>query len=159
MRRGKDGKESAADRRTPHVPVFLAVVGDIVFATVAGTFHRLARQQVEILPDERGDARILEQAAHQRIQQQAHGSRSLAGALYQRGGEHFHAVERRVHGAQVEDQRSIHAGVFHIDADNRELSPASVDRVEPLLPALVRTVTRAAECSHSMNFSVAKTRA
>ena len=66
--RGKDGKKSAPDRRTPHAPVFLAAVGDIVFATVAGTFHRLARQQVEILPDERGDADILAQAVHQRIQ-------------------------------------------------------------------------------------------
>ena len=63
-RRGKDGKKSAADGRTPHLPVFPAAVGNIVFAAMAGSFHCLARQQVEVLPDERGDARILKQAAH-----------------------------------------------------------------------------------------------
>ena len=59
---------------------------------------------------------------------------SLAGALHQRGGQHFHAVQRRIHGAQIEDQRRIHAGVFHVDADNRELSPAGVDGIEPVAP-------------------------
>jgi hypothetical protein len=66
--RRKDSKKSASDSRAPHLPVFLAAMGDVVFATVAGTFHRLARQQVEILPDERGDTYILTQAMHQGVQ-------------------------------------------------------------------------------------------
>ena len=110
---------------------------------MAGTFHRFARQQVEILPDERGDTRILAQAVHQRIQQQAHGSQNFAAALHQRAGEHFHPVERRIHRAQVEDQRSIDAGVFHMDTNNGELSPAGKDGVEPALHAIRGAVPRA----------------
>ena len=95
--RGEDGEKSAANRRSPHMPVFLAAMSNIVFATVAGTFYRLARQQVEVLPDQRRDPRILELAPYKGVQQPAHGSRSLDGILLQRAGQQFHAVEGRIH--------------------------------------------------------------
>ena len=51
--RREHGKKSSTDRRAPHMPVFLAAMGDIVFPPVTGTFNCLARQQVEVLPDHR----------------------------------------------------------------------------------------------------------
>ena len=68
---------------------------------------------------------------------------NFAAALYQRGGEHFHPVERRVHRAQIEYQRSIDAGIFHMDANNGELSPAGEDGVEPALHTFRGAVTGA----------------
>ena len=50
-------------------------------------------------------------------------------------GDHFHAVQRFVHGAEVEDQRGTYAGVLHVKPDEREFSAAGVDSIEPALDA------------------------
>ena len=153
--RGEDGEKSAADRRRPHMPVFLAAMSDIVFATVTGTFYCFARQQVEVLPDQRRDPRILKLSLHQGVQQPAHGSRSLDGILLQRAGQQFHAVKGRIHCPEIKDQGRICPRIFHVDAHQCYFSAAGEDGVEPGLQA----VFAGSECSHTIRRSVAKTSA
>jgi hypothetical protein len=138
--RGEDGEKSAADRRRPHKPVFPAVMSNVVFATVTGTFYGFARQQVEVLPHQRGDPRILKLSAHQGVQQLAHGSRGLDGILLQRAGQQFHAVEGCIHRPKIKDQGRICPCIFHVEAHQCYFSAAGKDGVEPGLQAICRGI-------------------
>ena len=152
--RGEDGKQPATQGGTPHVPIFLAAVGDVVFSTVSCTFHGFTGQQVQVLTDEGGHTGVLKQGAHQRVEQLAHGNRGFAGGLNQGRGEHLHPVERGVHAAQIEDHRRADPCVFHVQSDERQFSrQARMDSSQRS-----KRLFGGSEASDPRNASVAKMR-
>ena len=72
-----DRQQAAADCGPPHQPVFRLAVGDVVLAGVAGAVDDLARQQVQVLAQQRRNLLVGDVAFNQPDQQRLHGRDQL----------------------------------------------------------------------------------
>ena len=132
----KHGQQPAADRGAPHQPVFRLAVGDVMLAGVAGAVDDLARQQVQVLAQQRRDMLVGDVALNQPDQQRLNGRVQLAG--FGRGehlGDGLHSHQTSLNGLQVEDQLDADAGRLHVLVNHFHLASATG---HDLLPGLER---------------------